>query len=183
MSQSDAKAGSADIEANVLRFRELPGREANWRPLDMELPRFERTRYAVAGRPREGTATSGLDALEAFNITYLKCAPGKGIGGHAHATPEVFIVMAGRWSVTLGPNGERSTILEPWDIISVPPDEMHGAVNISDQDGWIMTINAGHGGAKIRWAPAVLAELMARGVKVAAEEMPGEKTSGVKTGD
>jgi quercetin dioxygenase-like cupin family protein len=177
-SAAKSPADAVDDGIGVLRFRDLPGRESTWRPLDMELPEFERTRYAVAGRPREGTATSALDALQAFNITYLKCAPGKGIGGHAHATPEVFIVMSGRWSVTLGPDGEQSTILEPWDIIAVTPDEMHGAVNISDEDGWIMTINAGHGGAKIRWAPSVLAALAARGVDIAAEEMPGETLRG-----
>ena len=40
------------------------------------------------------------------------------------------------------------------DIIAVPPDAMRGAMNIADEVGWIMTIDAGHA--------------------VAASETPGE---------
>lgn len=141
---------AANIERHLLRFDELDGHESPWQPIDTMIPRFERKRYSVIGRPAEGTGQGkSVDDIEAFNVTYLKCEPGKGIGGHAHATPEVFIPMSGRWSVTLGPEGEQETVMEPWDIISVPPGEMHGATNISDEVGWIMTINAGQGGAKI----------------------------------
>ncbi len=166
---------TADIERHVLRFRDLDGRESPWRPIDTMLSRFDRRRYSVIGRPAEGTGQGkSVDDIEAFNVTYLSCEPGKGIGGHAHATPEVFIPMTGRWSVTLGAEGGQEVILEPWDIISVPPDEMHGAVNISDETGWIMTINAGHGGARIRWAPDLLEEVRALGVDVSDAEQPGE---------
>ncbi len=44
---------SPDIEAHVLRFVDLPGRDSPYRPMDMLLERFERKRYAVVGRPAE----------------------------------------------------------------------------------------------------------------------------------
>jgi quercetin dioxygenase-like cupin family protein len=163
-----------DLEDHVLRFRDLPGSESSYRPIDMLLSRFERDRYSVIGRPAEQSGPSTpLDEVEAFNGTYLRCAPGKGIGTHAHATPEVFIVMSGTWSVTLGVEDAQETILEPWDIIAVPPNAMHGAVNISDEDGWMMTINAGHGGAKLFWAPDLVEEIRSTGVEVDDTEIPG----------
>jgi len=118
--------GELPLEAHVLRFRDLAGRESSYRPIDMLLSRFERDRYSVIGRPTEQSGPrTPLDELDAFNVTYLKCAPGKGIGTHAHATPEVFIVMTGKWSITLGVDAEQESIVEPWDIIAVPSSFGH----------------------------------------------------------
>ncbi len=78
--------GELDMEAHVLRFRDLAGRESSYRPIDMLLSRFERDRYSVIGRPVEQNGPrTPLHEVDAFNVTYLKCAPGKGIGTHAHA--------------------------------------------------------------------------------------------------
>ena len=163
-----------DIEEHVMRFEKLPGNESSYRPIDMLLPRYARDRYAVVGRPGESTTSnSPLHNVDAFNITYLKCAPGKGIGNHAHKTPEAFIVMSGKWLITLGPKSEQKTTLEPWDIISVPPSEMHSAVNISHEEGWLMTINAGQSGAKLFWAPELVEEIRATGKDVNNIENPG----------
>lgn len=176
--ESSAPAGTntpdPDIKSCVLRFDEIGTRESRWRPADMRLAHYDRKRYAVVGRPNEGEgAVSPLDAVTGFNMTYLRCRPGCGIGGHGHATAEVFIPMSGRWRLAMGPQGERSALLEPWDVVAVPPSEFHGAMNVSDEFGWIMTINAGHGGARIHWAPSVLAELAAAGLPTPAAEMPG----------
>lgn len=175
MSTNDS---NMDIERCVMRFGGLDGKESAYKPIDMLLPQFDRRRFAVVGRPKETTENpSPLDTVDAFNLTYLECAPGKGIGTHAHATPELFIPMSGRWRVTLGENAEQETILEPWDIISVPPDEMHAATNISDETGWLMTVNAGFGGAKIRWASDVVEQVRELGHDAAEEEQPDENVS------
>ena len=63
--------------------------------------------------------------------------------------------------------------MRPFDIISVPPNEMHGAEVIGEETGWLMTINAGHGGAKLFWPPNLLEELRAKGVEVSDVEIPG----------
>jgi len=166
---------SPDIEAHVLRFDNIAERESPYRPIDMLLERFDRKRYAVLGRPAEqkGEPTP-LDQVEAFNITYLKCEPGKGLATHGHPTPEAFIVMAGKWKITLGVNAEQETVLGPFDIMTVPPNEMHGAEVIGDEIGWMMTINAGHGGAKLFWPPDLVEELRATGADVSEVEIPGE---------
>lgn len=167
-----------DIEAHVLRFSDIDRRESPYRPIDMMLERFERKRYAVLGRPAEqkGEITP-LDQVEAFNITYLKVEPGKGLATHGHETPEAFIVMAGRWKITLGLHTEQETILEPFDIISVPPNQMHGAEVVGEETGWMMTINAGHGGAKLFWPPDLVEEIRATGADVSDVEVPGAGVS------
>ena len=175
MSPASKTNRTLDIEEHVMRFGNLSGKESSYRPMDMLLPRYVRDRYAVVGRPGEGTTSSSpLHNVDAFNITYLKCAPGKGIGNHAHETPEAFIVMSGRWSITLGAKAEQKATLEPWDIISVPPNEMHSAVNISREEGWLMTINAGQSGAKLFWSPELVEEIRATGKDVKKIENPGD---------
>ena len=165
---------NSDIETHVLRFNNLDQHESPYRPIDMLLERFERKRYAVLGRPAEqmGDGTP-LDNVDAFNITYLKVEPGKGLATHGHQTPEAFIVMQGKWRITMGPNSEQETIMYPFDIISVPPNVMHGAEVIGEETGWLMTINAGHGGAKLFLDANLVEELRAKGLDVSDVEIPG----------
>ena len=82
--------------------------------------------------------------------------------------------MRGTWRITMGPNAEQETTMKPFDIISVPPNEMHGAEVIGEETGWMMTINAGHGGAKLFWPPDLVEELRANGADVSDVEIPGE---------
>ena len=159
--------GSPDgAERQVIRFEDLNGRESPFHPFDMVLERFQRRRYAVVGRRTEKTATgSGPGEVDDFSVVYIAAAPGKGIGSHAHATPEVFIVMG----------GESPAELEvgPWDVVAVPPDVFHSAVNIGETEGWILAINTGGDGAPIQWDPALIAEIRAQGLTVEATELPG----------
>jgi len=168
----DRDAGD-DIERSVIRFRDLAKRRSTYRPADMVLPRYQRERYSVVGRPAEGTASDKRTSeATGFSVVYLKVEPGKGVGLHAHATPEVFIAMSGRWSVLLA--GGRRLTLEPWDVISIPPDLMHGLENIGDETAFIMAINPGHAGAPIRFAPELLAEIRRAGGAAAEIEQPGQ---------
>jgi quercetin dioxygenase-like cupin family protein len=160
----------AELESCVIRFRDLDKRKSTFRPRDMLLPRFERTRYSVIGRPGEGSTTgTGLADVKAFSVVYLRCEPGKGLASHAHQSTEVFIIMSGKWELDV--QGTK-TILEPWDVVSVTPDVLHGARNISDAPAYIMAINEGQTGAPIRLDPEILAEIRAAGHQVADPEYP-----------
>jgi quercetin dioxygenase-like cupin family protein len=161
---------AAELESCVIRFRNLEGRKSTFRPRDMLLPRFERDRYSVIGRPGEGS-TSGtpLADVKAFSVVYLRCEPGKGLASHAHNSAEIFIVMSGKWELDV--QGTK-TVLEPWDVVSVTPDVLHGARNISDAPAYIMAINEGQTGAPIRLDPAILAEIRAAGHQVVDPEYP-----------
>ncbi len=79
--------------------------------------------------------------------------------------------------MTLGIDSEQEIILKPFDIISVPPNEMHGAQVVGEETGWLMTINAGHGGAKLFWPPNLVEELRNNGADVSDVEIPGASTN------
>jgi mannose-6-phosphate isomerase-like protein (cupin superfamily) len=162
-----------DAEDLVVRFGDLARRRSPYRPPDMALPRYERERYAVVGRPAEGSdAAPPVGADAGFSVVYLKCEPGTGVAMHAHASSEVFIAMSGRWAATLE-GGERVE-LEAWDLISVPPDTMHGLENIGTEPAYVMAINSGSAGAPIRLPPELLREIAAAGGHAEEVTRPGE---------
>jgi quercetin dioxygenase-like cupin family protein len=165
-----AQPTQQELEAGIIRFQDLDSRKSSFRPRDMLLPRFERDRYAVIGRPGEGsTKGTSLGDIDAFSVVYLRCEPGMGLASHAHQSAEVFIVMSGQWEIDV--EGTK-TVLNPWDVISVTPDVLHGARNISDQPAYIMAINEGRSGVPIRLDPTILAELHAAGHAVSDPEYP-----------
>ena len=159
-----------DLEANIIRFDGIDARKSHYRPRDMLLPRFERERFSVIGRPGEGSTNGkALGDVKAFSIVYLRVEPGKGLASHAHGSAEVFVVMSGQWEIDV--EGTK-TILNPCDVISVPPDLFHGARNIGTDTAVMMAINEGQTGAPIRLDPAILAELAAAGHVVSDPEYP-----------
>jgi quercetin dioxygenase-like cupin family protein len=159
-----------ELESNIIRFQDISARKSGYRPRDMLLPRFERERYSVIGRPGEGsTKGTALGNVNAFSVVYLRCEPGKGLASHAHASAEVFIVMSGQWELDV--EGTK-TVLNPFDVISVPPDVFHGARNISAEPALMMAINEGQSGVPIRLNPAILAEIAAAGHVVSDPEYP-----------
>ena len=169
-SASPAPKIDYDLEDCIVRFKDLPKRRSTFQPLDTKVPKYERERYSVVGRGAEGT-TKGKKTAEVkdFSIVYVKLDPGKAIGTHAHATSEVFLPLTGRWEV--GINGQ-TTILEPFDVISVPPNVMHSLVNVGDEPAFLMAVNAGGAGAPIQWAREVLDEVRAAGNHVSEMENP-----------
>jgi len=167
---ADAPVIDYDLEDCIVRFKDLPQRKSPFEPIDMKVPKYARERYSVVGRGAEGSAKGKKTAeVKDFSIVYLKLDPGKAVGTHAHATSEVFLPLTGRWEV--GINGQ-TTILEPFDVISVPPNVMHSLVNVSDQPAFLMSVNAGGAGAPIQWARQVLDEVRAVGVNAPEIERP-----------
>ncbi len=163
-------AAESSLEDHIVRFRDLGERRSAYRPLDMLLERFERERYPVVGRGAETAGKGGRTAeVEGFSIVYLRIEPGKGIGAHAHDTAEVFIPLSGRWQATV--DGQEA-LLEAWDVISVPPNRMHGLVNIGAEVAFVLTVNAGQAGAPIYFAPALLDEVRAAGGPVRDIDYP-----------
>ena len=94
---TDAPATDYELEDCIVRFKDLPQRQSTFQPLDTKVPKYARERYAVVGRGAEGS-TKGKKTAEVkdFSIVYVKLDPGKAIGTHAHATPEVFLPLTGR---------------------------------------------------------------------------------------
>jgi quercetin dioxygenase-like cupin family protein len=155
-------AGPENMEDFVRRFIT---RFAQLKPLkvgppDRRLARFERDRYSVVGRPDERPeGDTGIAVDTGFNIGYIRCEPGKGHCSHSHPDFEVFIPMSGRWRISI--EGIGDVIAEPWDVIAVPPGSFHSTVNVSDGEGYMMSVNAGNMTAGFKIAPEIQAELAA----------------------
>ena len=154
---ANEEASAIDLEDHVVRFRDLGERRSAYRPLDMLLDRFDRERFPVVGRGAETEGKGRRTAeVESFSIVYLKVEAGNGIGAHAHDTAEVFIPLSGRWQATVD---GQDTVLEAWDVISIPPNRMHGLTNIGSEAAFVLTVNAGQAGAPIYFAPDILEEI------------------------
>ena len=86
-------------------------------------------------------------AAGVFRLGFATCPPGNGPGLHVHwKTHETFIAMTGKWEIRWGDKGEERTVIEPFDLIAVPPGVTRQFINISDQDAHLMVIIQGQPG-------------------------------------
>ncbi len=171
---TSAELPREEIEKYVIRYKDLPNRVSPVRLLDMALPQFERKRYPVTGRSAEQSwSDKRVGEVEAFNINFVSCEAGRGIGAHAHDSDEAFVILTGRWSVKFGEAGDREIELEPFDMIAVPPNIMHGVTNVSDSQAYLIAVQGAHRGATIQWSSRVVEEVRALGLDVDAVEYPG----------
>jgi uncharacterized RmlC-like cupin family protein len=82
-----------------------------------------------------------------FRLGFATCPPGNGPGLHVHwKTHETFIALTGKWEIRWGDKGEERTVIEPFDLIAVPPGVTRQFVNISDADAHLMVIIQGQPG-------------------------------------
>ena len=80
----------------------------------------------------------------AFRLGIVTCPPGNGPGLHVHwKTHETFMALTGRWQVIWGDKGEEKTVIEPFDLIAVPPQVTRTFKNISDADAHLLVIIQG----------------------------------------
>ncbi|RYY72811.1 MAG: cupin domain-containing protein [Comamonadaceae bacterium] len=114
----------------------------------LEMIMAKTTRNMMSPGPLPGQlspkpAVEGGDA-GVFRLGIATCPPGQGPGLHVHyRTHETFIAMTGRWEIQWGDHGEESTMLEPMDLIAMPPRVTRRFVNRSDQDAHLMVIIQG----------------------------------------
>jgi len=79
-----------------------------------------------------------------FRLGIVTCPPGNGPGLHVHwKTHETFMALTGRWQVLWGDKGEEKTIIEPFDLIAVPPQVTRTFINVSDADAHLLVIIQG----------------------------------------
>jgi len=53
------------------------------------------------------------------------------------------MALTGKWRIRWGDKGEESTIIEPFDLMAVPPRVTRTFVNVSDQDAHLLVIIQG----------------------------------------
>lgn len=164
------KVSLEEMRKRVSRYqRLLPNPEQK---VDSRLRNHKRELLSVIGHgvsedPNNSTAI--VDA-EDFHVTYVRAKQGNGAALHAHNTVEVFIPLIGNWTVywNEGEDQEMFTLL-PFDCISVPANVMRGYLNTGPDDGLMMNIVGGTDPGKVTWAPLVLEEAAATGLRLNAE--------------
>ncbi len=79
-----------------------------------------------------------------MTMTYAVCPPNTGPSLHRHLqTYETFTVIRGRFEFSWGEDGANSVILEPMDVISVPPGVSRAFRNVADAEGVVQVIITG----------------------------------------
>jgi mannose-6-phosphate isomerase-like protein (cupin superfamily) len=79
-----------------------------------------------------------------FRLGVVTCPPGNGPGLHVHyKTHETFMALTGRWEIQWGDKGEETTVLEPFDLIAVPPQVTRRFVNVGAGDAHLLVIIQG----------------------------------------
>jgi uncharacterized RmlC-like cupin family protein len=79
-----------------------------------------------------------------FRLGIVTCPPGNGPGLHVHyKTHETFLALTGKWEIQWGDKGEETIVLEPFDLIAVPPTVTRRFVNVGAEDAHLLVIIQG----------------------------------------
>lgn len=150
-----AKVDMAMLRARVARFKDLKSSSEAF--VDTRIPEFNREIYNIIGRgvTEDARLKPAIEDNRDFNLTMMKADPGKSSSQHDHETIECFVVLTGKWAITLGDNGEESIELEPFDVFSVPPGVMRGVKNVGTEPGHILAILGGTNPGRAKWSPHI----------------------------
>jgi uncharacterized RmlC-like cupin family protein len=148
------KVTPAEMQSRIARFKELVSTKAK-HAADKGIPAevFEimtaKTTYNVMSPANLGGQLSPKPAVVGgdagvFRLGIVVCPPGNGPALHIHwKTHETFIALDGRWEIQWGDEGQDKVVLEPYDLIAVPPRVARRFVNTSEQDARLMVIIQG----------------------------------------
>lgn len=94
---------------------------------------------------KRSVAKPAVVGAPGIEVVIAECPPGQGPAMHAHClSHEIFLCMTGRFEIIWGDKGEHSVVLEPFDLIAVPPGVFRRFRNISDlQDARLLAIVQG----------------------------------------
>ena len=143
-----------EMKKRIARFKELKPRSANLQAktgIPMEVIRMlnPKANYVLMApddlpgvlsvNPEVNGGHEGI-----LRVGMALCAPGDGPGLHVHwKTHETFMALSGKWRIDWGDEGEEHTILEPFDMMAVPPKVTRKFTNISDQDAHLLVLIQG----------------------------------------
>ena len=99
-----------------------------------------------------------------FSIAWLRAEPGQGVSAHRHEASQVFMVMDGRWRITLNRENPVSSEIGPLDTFSVPTGAWRRIENIGEQTGQLVVMTGGDGRVLLEWDDAVVAAARERGL-------------------
>jgi uncharacterized RmlC-like cupin family protein len=82
-----------------------------------------------------------VKGAEGLAVSIAECPPGDGPGLHCHETTvENFFCLNGRFEIAWGDEGEHSLVLEPLDMVSVPPGIHRKFTNVSNETARLLVM-------------------------------------------
>jgi quercetin dioxygenase-like cupin family protein len=136
-----------EMNTRIARFKQLKPQSAAY-DADKGIPRevYEtmtaRTLYLLMSPENQGGPMAQAPAVttdDKMSVIIAECPPGDGPLLHAHQfTRETFFCLDGRFKIQWGDEGENEIVLDPWDMIAVPPRVVRRFENVSDQTAHLL---------------------------------------------
>lgn len=148
----------------IVRFDKLKTKAIPLMFIDSIIPGHQRLNYALIGdtASENDKFSPEITQPHGFQIGMVKAPKGNGPAFHSHDYIETFLPLTGKWRFYWGNSEdeiEGETILEEWDMISLPPGLWRGFENISEEDSWLFAVLEQHkvfDGKDPYWAPEVV---------------------------
>jgi uncharacterized RmlC-like cupin family protein len=91
-----------------------------------------------------GGAPPAVEGFPGMSVYLVACPPDNGPMLHAHMhTLETFFCVDGRFEIAFGDRGENAIVLEPRDMVAVPPGVTRKFKNVSSQNGHLLVMIQG----------------------------------------
>lgn len=154
------------MPSRIVRYRDMDFTHRGH--LDTYIPGHERETAAVIGPGvmEDPSHQPAIISTDGFNLTYARAKPGHGNALHDHDTVEVFVPLNGRWSIRYGEDGAHEAILDPFDVISIPPGILRAFKNVSDQEACLLVIVGGDNPGHVLWPEQIIAQAAAHGARL-----------------
>ncbi len=142
----------SDMQRRIARFEQLDVMESQktGMPLEVQDIIFSRRLMPVITLNQTTQAESPFGKLAPIHgaggmaMLYAECPPDTGPSLHRHLrTHETFTVIRGRFEFFWGEEGSESMVLDPLDVISIPPGISREFRNVSESDGLVQVIITG----------------------------------------
>lgn len=147
---------TAQMLKNVARFRELKPQSSYYKH-DQGIPHeaYEtvtaKTLYTLMAPSNTAgpmSATPAVLTQDNLSVIIAECPPGDKPMLHAHFfTVEHFFCLNGQFKVRWGDAGENELMLEPFDMIRVPPGVCRDFTNVTEQTAHLLVFITGKGEA------------------------------------
>ena len=141
-----------EMARHIARFTELRPQASYYRK-DQGIPdaAYEtvtaKTLYTLMAPSQKAGPMSATPAIlteDNLSVIIAECPPGDKPMLHAHFfTVEHFFCLSGRFKVRWGDEGEHEMVLDPFDMIAVPPGVCRDFTNITDQTAYLLVLITG----------------------------------------
>ncbi len=161
-----------EMEKNwIVRFDEMIPNGIPLMFIDSIVPGHQRINYTLIGdtASENDDFTPAITEPHGFQVGMVKAPKGSGPAYHTHDYIESFLPLTGKWRFYWGNSPdeiEGETIIEQWDLISLPPGLWRGFENISEEESWLFAVLEQHEvfeGKDPYWAPKVVKDAAKHG--------------------